>query len=64
LAFWIVRDQVDADDIVQESYLRAYHGFPGFAGPNIIAWLLAIVRNEAFQWMSKNVISMEFLSVI
>jgi RNA polymerase sigma-70 factor, ECF subfamily len=38
MAFWIVRNQVEADDIVQESYLRAFHGF---AGQNFKPWLLA-----------------------
>jgi RNA polymerase sigma-70 factor, ECF subfamily len=61
LAFWIMRNQVDADDTVQESYLRAFHGL---AGPNFKPWLLAIVRNVAFQWQSNrrrsgNVISMD-----
>jgi RNA polymerase sigma-70 factor, ECF subfamily len=64
LAFWIVRDQVDAEDIVQESYLRAFRAFHSFAGPDFKPWLLAIVRNAAFRWLSNrrrsgNVISMD-----
>jgi len=38
LAFWLVRDQADAEDIVQESYLRAFRAFHGFAGPNFKPW--------------------------
>lgn len=64
LAFWIVRNQTDAEDIVQESYLRAFRAFDGFAGPDFKPWLLAIVRNGAFRWLSNrrrsgNVISMD-----
>jgi RNA polymerase sigma-70 factor (ECF subfamily) len=63
LAFWLVRNQVDAEDIVQESYLRAFRAFHSFAGPDFKPWLLAIVRNTAFRWLSNrrrsgNVISM------
>src|SRR6516225_7155352 len=64
LAFWLVRNQADAEDIVQDSYLRAFRAFHGFAGPNFKPWLLAIVRNLAFRWLnnrrrSGNVISMD-----
>ncbi len=64
LAFWLVRDQADAEDIVQESYLRAFRAFNGFAGPDFKPWLLAIVRNAAFRWLSNrrrsgNVISID-----
>ena len=64
LAFWLVRNQADAEDVVQESYLRAFRGFHGFAGPDFKPWLLAIVRNAAFRWLnnrrrSGNVISMD-----
>jgi RNA polymerase sigma-70 factor, ECF subfamily len=64
LAFWLVRNQADAEDIVQDSYLRAFRAFHGFAGPNFKPWLLAIVRNSAFRWLnnrrrSGNVISMD-----
>jgi RNA polymerase sigma-70 factor (ECF subfamily) len=52
LAFWIVRNQADAEDIVQESYLRAFRAFDGFTGPDFKPWLLAIVRNAAFRWLS------------
>src|ERR1700730_13655914 len=44
------RDQ-DAQDIVQEAYIRALKGFKGFRGGNARAWLLAIVRNAAYTWL-------------
>src|SRR5215470_505992 len=54
LAFWLVRNQADAEDIVQDSYLRAFRAFHGFAGPNFKPWLLAIVRNSAFRYQRCN----------
>jgi RNA polymerase sigma-70 factor (ECF subfamily) len=64
LAFWLVRSRPDAEDVVQEAYMRAYRGFHGFAGPDIRPWLLAIVRNAAYRWLSNrrrsaNVISLD-----
>jgi RNA polymerase sigma-70 factor, ECF subfamily len=54
LARWLARDAADADDIVQEAYLRAFRYFDGFQGANARAWLLAIVRNTSYQWLRKN----------
>src|SRR5262245_36592915 len=52
LAFWLVRSAPDAEDIVQESYMRAFRAFQGFAGTDAKPWLLAIVRNAAYRWLS------------
>jgi len=52
LAFWLVRSRADAEDIVQEAYLRAFRAFEGFRGGDIRPWLLAIVRNTAYRWLS------------
>jgi RNA polymerase sigma factor (sigma-70 family) len=54
LARWIVQHDQDAQDIVQESYLRAFKGFRGFRGGNGRAWLLTIVRNTAYSWVNKH----------
>jgi RNA polymerase sigma-70 factor (ECF subfamily) len=43
LARWLARG--DADDIVQDAFLRAFRGFDGFRGDDAKPWLLAIVRN-------------------
>lgn len=44
LARYLTRNPGAAEDIVQESYLRACRGFAGWRGDNPKAWLLAIVR--------------------
>ena len=52
LAFWLLRHQADAEDAVQDAYLRAYRSFDDFEGENIRPWLLKIVRNVAFRKLS------------
>ena len=51
LARWLVRNEQDAQDIVQEAYLRAFRFFDGFHGGDGKAWLLAIVRNTSRTWL-------------
>jgi RNA polymerase sigma factor (sigma-70 family) len=50
LARFIARDPVAADDIVQESFLRAFRSFGKYRGGDAKSWLLAIVRNCSFDW--------------
>ena len=45
LARYLLRDEDDARDAVQDAYLRALSYFGGFRGGDGRAWLLAIVRN-------------------
>jgi len=54
LARWLVRGKDDAEDVVQESLLRAFQYFNTFKGGNPRPWLLAIVRNTAFRWWQRN----------
>jgi RNA polymerase sigma factor (sigma-70 family) len=54
LARWLTRDDHDAQDIVQEAYLRAFRSFGGFRGDNARPWLLAIVRNACYSWMKQH----------
>jgi RNA polymerase sigma factor (sigma-70 family) len=45
LARYLLRDATDADDAVQECYLRALKHFGGYRGPAMKPWLFAILRN-------------------
>lgn len=54
LARWLTRNETDAQDVVQEAYLRAFRFFPRFHGDNALPWLLAIVRNTCYSWLQKN----------
>src|SRR5437763_6089036 len=54
LARWLLRNEQDAQDVVQESYLRAFRSFRGFHGTNGRAWLLTIVRNTSYTLLKKN----------
>jgi RNA polymerase sigma-70 factor (ECF subfamily) len=54
LARWLIRNEQDAQDAVQEAYLRAFRFFPSFRGGNARAWLLKIVRNACYTWLNVN----------
>jgi RNA polymerase sigma factor (sigma-70 family) len=54
LARWLTRNDQDAEDIVQEAYLRALKGFDGFLGTDGRPWLLTIVRNTCYTWIRQN----------
>jgi RNA polymerase sigma-70 factor (ECF subfamily) len=54
LAHWLTRNDADAEDVVQEAYLRAFKFFGGFHGADGRSWLLAIVRNTCYSWMQHN----------
>ena len=49
----VTRDE-DAQDIVQDAYIKALKGFDKFRGGNARAWILMIVRNTAFTWLKKH----------
>src|SRR3981081_867787 len=48
LARFLVRNDQDAEDVVQEACLRAFRFYEGFRGENSRAWFLKIVRNTSF----------------
>src|ERR1700758_1356603 len=45
LARYLMRNTQDAEDAVQECYLRALRHFDSYRGPAMKPWLLAILRN-------------------
>ena len=54
LARWIMGNEQDAEDMVQEAYLRAYQYFVSFQGNNGRSWMLTIVRNTCYTWLRQN----------
>lgn len=53
LARCLLRNPSDAEDAVQEACLRAVHYYHGLRGSNSRHWMLAIVRNACYDWMSR-----------
>ena len=54
LAKWLTRSHEDAEDIVQEAFLRAFSAFESFRGQDAKPWLLTIVRNTSMTWLKRN----------
>jgi RNA polymerase sigma factor (sigma-70 family) len=45
-AFWLARNQAEAEDLVQETFSKALHAFDSFQpGTNFKAWIFRILRN-------------------
>lgn len=53
LACWLTRHPQDAEDRLQDAYLKAYEAFDGYAGGDSACWLLAIVRNTCLTWLKR-----------
>jgi RNA polymerase sigma-70 factor (ECF subfamily) len=53
LARWLVRNDQDAEDVVQESFLKAYKAQESFRGGEARAWMLSIVRNTAMDFLRR-----------
>jgi len=56
LARWITRHDADAEDLTQESYVRALRFFKSYRGSDnqaCRAWLLTIVRNTCYSWLQR-----------
>jgi RNA polymerase sigma factor (sigma-70 family) len=55
LARWLTRNEHDAEDIVQEAFLRALRSFDTFmSGRDARVWFLTIVRNSFRTWLKRN----------
>jgi RNA polymerase sigma-70 factor, ECF subfamily len=54
LARWLTRNDEDAEDLVQEAYLRAFRFYHRFRGGDARPWLLKIVRNAYYTWWRQN----------
>jgi RNA polymerase sigma factor (sigma-70 family) len=54
LARWLTRNERDAEDVVQEAYLRALKHFGTFKGGDVRPWLLKIVRNTFYTSIRRN----------
>jgi RNA polymerase sigma-70 factor (ECF subfamily) len=54
LARWILGNDHDAEDVLQEAVMRAFRFFDGFSGDKPRAWLLTVVRNSAYTFLQQN----------
>jgi RNA polymerase sigma factor (sigma-70 family) len=54
LAQWLTGNAYDAEDVVQDAALSAFRGIKSFGAVNARAWSLTIVRNTAYNWLTKN----------
>jgi RNA polymerase sigma factor (sigma-70 family) len=53
LARWLTGNVQDAEDVVQIAYTRAFEYFDRFHGGNSAAWIMTVVRNQAYTFLSK-----------
>jgi RNA polymerase sigma-70 factor (ECF subfamily) len=51
LAKWLTRNHQDAEDVVQESFIKAFRYLDSFQGEDGRAWLLTIVRHTSYTWL-------------
>jgi RNA polymerase sigma-70 factor (ECF subfamily) len=54
LARWLLRHDQDAEDAVQDAFLRAHQAWGRFRGSDGRAWLLTIVRNVCYSRLRAN----------
>src|SRR5207245_3655621 len=53
-ARWLAKNEADAEDVVQDAYVRALRFFSSLRGENARAWLLTIVRNTWYARFSRH----------
>lgn len=54
LARYLSGNDNDAEDIVQEAYLKAYRAFDSYIDTNARSWVLTITRNTCYSWMQQH----------
>ncbi len=54
LAEWLTRSREDAEDIVQDAFLKAFSAFDSLRNEDAKPWLLTIVRNTSMTWLKPN----------
>src|SRR3954463_13532238 len=54
LARWLLRREHDAEDVVQEAYLRAFNAFDRYQGGDARCWLLTVVRNVCYTLLKRD----------
>ena len=54
LARWLTGNSADAEDVVQDAFIRAFSTIGNLSDGNVRAWVLTIVRHAAYQWLRKN----------
>ena len=54
LARWLTHNDHDAQDVVQEAFVRAMRYMGSFRGDSARAWLLQIVRHTCYSWLKEN----------
>ena len=64
LAYALMRSRAEAEDAVQDSYLRAFRAFAQFRGEDFKPWFMMIVRNVCYRQLQRrkrgfNVISFD-----
>src|SRR5579872_7344013 len=53
LARWLLGNPHDAEDVVQDAFVRALTFFDAFHGEDGRGWLLAIIRNTCYDFLRK-----------
>ncbi len=53
LARWLMRNEDEAQEVVQETFLRALRYFDTYRGSDAKSWLFAILRNTCLTWRSR-----------
>ncbi len=54
-AFSILKNHLDADDVVQETFLRVFRALPGFRGESSFrTWLITITTRQALNYLGRS----------